>query len=193
MHCYAHTWKRINESRSNALQAFGPAAASCAELPSLAFARAASVRAKVSAAVTRIEHIAMWTGDIERLAKFYAKYLGATIGPKYTNLAKGFESRFIEFDTEARLELMQTSMLNPVTHQPGAQRMGLTHLALAVGAERHVDELTSALRADGFEVLDGPRRTGDGYYESVVLDPDGNRIELVADPTGSPNDRWRDP
>jgi lactoylglutathione lyase len=134
--------------------------------------------------VPRIEHIAMWTSDIDRLADFYAKYLGATIGSRYANPAKGFESRFLKFDTGARLELMQTSMLQPVTHEHGAQRMGLTHLALTVGTERDVDELTSALRADGFKVLDGPRRTGDGYYESVVLDPDGNRIELVADMGG---------
>jgi lactoylglutathione lyase len=58
--------------------------------------------------------------------------------------------------------------------------MGLTHLAIALGSESEVDELTAALRCDGVPVLDGPRRTGDGYYESVVLDPDGNRIELMA-------------
>jgi lactoylglutathione lyase len=71
-------------------------------------------------------------------------------------------------------------MLAPVGLEPGVQRMGLTHLALSLGSERLVDELTQRLQNDGYPVLDGPRRTGDGYYESVVLDPGGNRIELTA-------------
>ena len=132
----------------------------------------------------RIEHIAMWTRDLERLGNFYARYLGASLGARYTNPAKGFESRFLTFESGARLELMQTSLLNPVGHDPGVQRMGLTHIAIAVGTERRVDEVTASLREGGFQVLEGPRRTGDGYYESVVLDPDGNRIELVADAAG---------
>jgi len=136
--------------------------------------------------VPRIEHIAMWTSDIERLANFYAKYLGASVGAKYANRAKGFESRFLEFETGARLELMQTSTLQPVVLEHGAQRIGLTHLAVTIGTERRVDELTSSLREAGFEVVDGPRRTGDGYYESVVLDPDGNRLELLADTPRQP-------
>jgi len=131
----------------------------------------------------------MWTDDIDRLANFYAKYLGAALGAEYANRAKGFTSRFLEFDTGARLELMQTSTLRPVALEHGAQRMGLTHLAITVGTERRVDELTASLREAGFEVVDGPRRTGDGYYESVVLDPDGNRIELVAEIARAPNDR----
>jgi len=129
----------------------------------------------------RIEHIAMWTRDLERLGNFYARYLGASLGDRYTNPAKGFESQFLTFESGARLELMQTSLLNPVGHEPGAQRMGLTHIAITVGTERRVDEVTASLREGGFQVLEGPRRTGDGYYESVVLDPDGNRIELVAE------------
>jgi lactoylglutathione lyase len=130
----------------------------------------------------------MWTNDVDRLADFYAKYLGATIGAKYANRDKGFESRFLEFDGGARLELMQTSTLRPVALERGVQRMGLTHLAITVGTERRVDELTTSLRDAGFVVVDGPRRTGDGYYESVVLDPDGNRIELVGDTAGPARD-----
>lgn len=128
-----------------------------------------------------IEHIALWTRDLDRLADFYVKYFGATAAAKYSNPAKGFESRFLTFESGARLELMQTTTLQPIVLERGAQRMGLTHLAMVVGTERRVDELTAALRADGFEVMDGPRRTGDGYYESVVLDPDGNRVELAAE------------
>ena len=129
--------------------------------------------------MVRIEHIALWTDDIDRLAGFYAGYFGAGVGPLYTNPARGYESRFLTFDGGARLELMKTSMFRPVGLQPGAQRMGLTHLAISLGEERRVDELTGVLRQAGFAVVDGPRRTGDGYYESVVLDPDGNRVELT--------------
>ena len=98
------------------------------------------------AAGVRIEHVALWTDDIERLAQFYSKYLGADVGPLYANPAKGYESRFLSFGSGARLELMRTSQLTPVRHEHGAQRMGLTHLAIALGAERRVDELTG-LRA----------------------------------------------
>ena len=126
-----------------------------------------------------IEHIALWTEDIERLANFYAEYFGASVGSKYVNSSKGFESRFLIFQSGARLELMKTSTLRPATYEPGAQRMGMTHLALSLGSESRVDELTARLRAAGFSVEEGPRRTGDGYYESVILDPDGNRLELT--------------
>ncbi|HEY2676206.1 MAG TPA: VOC family protein [Steroidobacteraceae bacterium] len=127
----------------------------------------------------RIEHVAFWTADIERLSDFYATYFGATAGPKYINPAKAYESRFLTFEGGARIELMYSSALQPVIYDRGAQRMGLTHLAIAVGSKLRVDDLTSRLRQGGFEVVDGPRHTGDGYYESVVLDPDGNRIEVT--------------
>ncbi len=128
----------------------------------------------------RIEHIAMWTEDLERLTAFYRAYFAAVAGDKYVNAAKGFESRFLTFATGARLEIMRTTTLHPVRHAPAAQRMGLTHLAFSVGSEHEVDQLTNRLRSGGYPVLDPPRRTGDGYYESVVLDPDGNRVEITA-------------
>jgi lactoylglutathione lyase len=127
----------------------------------------------------RIEHVALWTGDLDRIVDFYCTYFSASAGARYANPAKGFESLFLMFGDGARLEVMRTSQLEPVEHAPGAQRMGLTHLAVSVGSKQGVDELTSRLRHDGYEVVDGPRTTGDGYYESVVLDPDGNRIEVT--------------
>lgn len=128
----------------------------------------------------RIDHVALWTGDLERCVQFYVSYLGAIAGPRYVSAAKGFESCFLSFSGGARLEVMRTTTLSPVAVAPGAQRMGLTHLAISVGSEPAVDALTEKLKGGGFAVLDGPRRTGDGYYESVVLDPDGNRVEITA-------------
>ena len=128
----------------------------------------------------RIEHVAMWTDDIDRLVSFYGHYFGATTGTRYVNAQKGFESCFISFESGARLEVMRTTTLHPVRAEPGAPRIGLAHVAISLGSEARVDELTEGLRTGGFSVVEGPRRTGDGYYESVVLDPDGNRIELTA-------------
>jgi lactoylglutathione lyase len=128
----------------------------------------------------RIEHIAFWTENIEQLANFYATYFGARIGPKYENPAKGFESRFLSFDAGARIEIMCSTTVNPLRQPAGMQRMGLAHVAISVGSRQRVDELTERLRCENVEVVDGPRQTGDGYYESVVLDPDGNRVEVAA-------------
>lgn len=127
----------------------------------------------------RIDHLAIWTADLERCLAFYHTYFNATAGPRYHNPAKGFTSYFLSFADGPRFEVMQSTMLSPVESEPGAQRMGLTHFAMSLGSEAAVDAMTLRLRGDGFPILDGPRRTGDGYYESVTLDPDGNRIELT--------------
>jgi lactoylglutathione lyase len=128
----------------------------------------------------RIEHVALWTEDVDRLAAFYAMYFGARAGDRYMNRAKGFESRFVSFGDGARLEIMRSTTLPLPARAAGAQQLGLVHVALSVGSEAAVDDLTARLHAAGHPVLDGPRRTGDGYYESVVLDPDGNRLEITA-------------
>ena len=129
--------------------------------------------------MSRVEHVAFWVRDLDGICAFYARYFGAKVGPRYENPAKGFTSRFLAFESGARVEVMATTSLSPVGVEHGAHRMGLTHLALAIGSETEVDRLTNRLRADGHSVLEGPRRTGDGYYESVVLDPEGNRLELT--------------
>jgi lactoylglutathione lyase len=127
----------------------------------------------------RIDHMALWARDLDALCAFYARYFGAAVGPLYQNPGKGFSSRFLSFSAGARIEVMSTTSLALVDHALGAQRLGLTHLAISVGSEAAVDALTEELHAAGQPILDGPRRTGDGYYESVVLDPEGNRIEIT--------------
>lgn len=135
---------------------------------------------KSTAQGPRIEHVALWVRDLDHVCAFYEQHFAAQIGPLYENGAKGFRSRFLSLGSGARIEVMTTTQLAPVAIESGAQRMGLTHLAIALGSEQAVDALTSKLKAAGVPVLDGPRRTGDGYYESVVLDPEGNRIEIAA-------------
>ncbi len=126
-----------------------------------------------------LEHLAVWTRDLERLRAFYERYLGARAGARYANPGKQFESYFLSFDAGgARLELMRVPDLAAAE---AGRRVGLAHLAFVVGTPADVDALTARVASDGFAVADGPRWTGDGYYESVVLDPDGNRVELTAE------------
>ena len=139
-----------------------------------------AVPTSTTPSTVRIDHVAFWTRNLERCKQFYAHYFGARLGENYRNPAKGFESCFLSFADGARIELMSTTQLALTEAAAGAQRLGLTHLAISLGSVSQVDALTRRLKADGFPVLDGPRRTGDGYYESVVLDPDGNRLELTA-------------
>lgn len=127
-----------------------------------------------------IEHIAIWTRNLEQLKQFYEKYFEAQAGAKYINTTKQFESYFLSFASGARLELMHMPTVPETQDDIYKQFTGLIHFALSTGSEEAVDNLTRTLKDDGFEVVDGPRRTGDGYYESVVLDPDGNRIEITA-------------
>jgi lactoylglutathione lyase len=129
--------------------------------------------------LARLEHAAIWTHDIERLQAFYQAYFEANAGAKYVNLRKGFESIVLTFDSCARLKLMRIPTLAERRDDTGEPQTGYAHLAFSIGSEQAVDALTTRLRAEGHRVLDGPRRTGDGYYESVVLDPDSNRIEIT--------------
>jgi lactoylglutathione lyase len=127
----------------------------------------------------RISHIAVWTQDIERLKEFYERHFGAKAGPRYVNPGRRFESYFLSFESGARLEIMQMPSVSR-RQDIGVPSQGYAHLAVSVGSEAEVDRLTDRLRAGGCEILSNPRRTGDGYYESVVADPDGNPIEITA-------------
>jgi lactoylglutathione lyase len=125
----------------------------------------------------RIEHVAVWARDIEAVAAFYTRWFGARAGERYENRGKGFASRFLEFDGGARLEVMTRTN---VDSRATVEQLGLAHIAITVGDEAAVDALAARLVAAGVALLDGPRRTGDGYYECVVRDPEGNRVEVAA-------------
>lgn len=126
----------------------------------------------------RIEHIAIWTNNLERLREFYTKYFNVKSSVKYVNLKKSFESYFLHFDSCSRIELMYSPSL---LHSENSDLLiiGYTHLAIGVGTKEDVDNITFRMESDGYVIISKPRYTGDGYYESVLLDPDGNQLELT--------------
>ncbi len=125
----------------------------------------------------RIEHVAAYVNDLEKAKDFFVEFLNGTSNGGYHNQNTGFRSYFISFEDGARLELMNKPGMAEEGKSP--DRMGYAHLALSVGSKEKVDELTDRLRAAGYEVLSGPRFTGDGYYESCIVAIEGNLIELT--------------
>jgi lactoylglutathione lyase len=123
-----------------------------------------------------IEHIAIWVKDLDVSADFYTKFFGAKIGNLYHNPKTNFSSRFITFDSGARIEIMTRP---DITENPVNNAFGYAHIALSVGSAGAVDRLTKFLSENGITVLSQPRTTGDGYYESKIADPDGNEIEIT--------------
>ncbi|BCT30245.1 VOC family protein [Bacillus amyloliquefaciens] len=124
----------------------------------------------------RIEHAAIWVKDLERMKKFYEKYFGAKANDLYHNEKKDFKSYFLTFDSGCRLELMKKGGIDEA---PSQNMTGWAHLAFSTGSKERVNELTETFKNDGFQVVSGPRVTGDGYYESVIEDWEGNLIEIT--------------
>jgi lactoylglutathione lyase len=128
----------------------------------------------------KIEHLAIWVDDLELMKSFYLKYFDCTAGELYHNPVKSFYSYFLFFGREkTRIELMT----KPGIFKPEGRRgfaKGIAHFAISVGGKDKVNDLTERLRADQFIIEGEPRTTGDGYYESVVLDPEGNYLEITA-------------
>lgn len=124
----------------------------------------------------RIEHVALWVNDIENMRRFYEVYFDAQSNDKYENEKKQFESYFLTFrGSSCRLELMR----RPHLKEHPKESAGYAHLAFSLGSKHAVDALTERFQLDGYTHVDGTRTTGDGYYESVILDPEGNIIELT--------------
>jgi lactoylglutathione lyase len=126
----------------------------------------------------KLEHVAIWAQDLERLRAFYERYFGAKASAKYRNEKKRFESYFLTFPEGGRLELMARPDIQATA--ANVETFGYAHLGVELGSDPAVDALTHRLAGDGYPVLDGPRRTGDGYYESMIADPEGNRIVIAA-------------
>ncbi len=128
----------------------------------------------------QIEHLALWVRDLEGMRDFYLKYFDAESGEKYVNPAKRFTAYFILFgEDKTRLELMTRPDIGSVDGKRGFT-MGLAHFTISVGGKDQVNALTERLRLDNYTIFGEPRTTGDGYYESVVLDPEGNILEISA-------------
>ncbi len=126
-----------------------------------------------------IHHIAIWVKDLEKMKSFYLKYFDVSAGEKYINPIKYFSSYFIQFNDGCKIELMHQSDVPVNQNDKTKEYFGLAHFAIQVGSKSAVDELTERLKKDGYKIIGEPRMTGDGFYESVLLDPENNRIELT--------------
>lgn len=128
-------------------------------------------------AIMKIEHVAMYVNELERARDFFITYFGAESNAGYHNQNTGLRSCFLSFREGAKLELMNRPSMEDL--EKPYTRTGLIHLAFSVGSREKVEELTARLKKDGFEVLSGPRTTGDGYYESCIVGIEGNQIEIT--------------
>jgi len=126
-----------------------------------------------------LEHVAILTDRIEILRDYYIRYFGGTPNRKYKNPKTGLETYFITFGSGAKLEIMSLPALSGIKNDPTLPNKGITHLAFGVDTMSEVDEKAGQLEASGFPIVSSPRKTGDGFYEFVTLDPDGNRIEVT--------------
>lgn len=125
----------------------------------------------------KIEHVAMYVSDLESAREFFEKYFGAKSNQTYHNKTTNFQSYFLSFDNDVRLEIMTKPEITD--DEKALVKAGFIHLAFSVGSTQKVNELTEKLKADGYQVLSGPRTTGDGYYESCILGFEGNQIEIT--------------
>ena len=128
----------------------------------------------------KVDHIAIWTANLEGLKNFYTHYFDASASGIYYNHSKEFSSYFLNFDGECRVEIMEMPGIPKSKNDALKQFSGLIHFAIKVGSKAEVEKITEVIRNDGFRVISEPCTIGDGYYESVILDPDGNRIEILA-------------
>lgn len=125
----------------------------------------------------KIEHIGLWVSDLEKMKAFYEVHFDANAGELYFNPKTGFHSYFLSFKEGARLEIMTRA---DIQNRFEEEALGFAHLAISLATKEAVDKKVSSLVAAGYRLLNGPRTTGDGYYEAVIEDPEKNRIEITA-------------
>lgn len=124
-----------------------------------------------------INHIAIYVRDLETMRAFYERWFEARPGNLYHNPKSDFKSYFLKFDSGATLELMTRPEVTALSKN--GYTLGMAHLAFSVGSAKAVNELTARLHGEGYEIVSGPRTTGDGCYESCIRDPEGNIIEIT--------------
>ena len=128
----------------------------------------------------KVDHIGIYVQDLKKVADFYIKYFKGILSlPAYHNPKKNFTSHFISFESGAKLEIMHQPSIPAVKKEPKDQFIGFIHISFSVGSKENVDKLASQLKEDGYDIIDGPRTTGDGFYEACVLDPENNRVEFT--------------
>ncbi|MFT9078488.1 VOC family protein [Ethanoligenens sp.] len=125
----------------------------------------------------KIEHVAMYVNDLQRVKIFFEQYFGAKSNTEYHNQNTGFKSYFLTFDDGTRLEIMKKPQMED--REKKLARTGYIHIAFSVGNKEKVNALTAKLKLDGYDVISGPRTTGDGYYESCIVGIEGNQIEIT--------------
>ena len=125
----------------------------------------------------RIEHMAMYVNNLEKTRDFFVKYFHATSNKGYHNKTTDFRSYFLSFDDGARLEIMKKPLM--LDNEKVLNRTGYIHIAFSLGSKEAVDKLTEILKKDGYQVISGPRTTGDGYYETCIIGIEGNQIEIT--------------
>ena len=125
-----------------------------------------------------IDHIAIWTENLEELKDFYSQYFNGILGEKYVNKQNGFQSYFITFITGSKLEIMMMPNIPNNLNNSTKQYKGIIHLAFGLDSINAVDLKAKEFESNGFQIINGPRVTGDGYYEFEIFDPDNNRVEI---------------
>lgn len=127
----------------------------------------------------KLEHVAIWVDELEQMKDWYCQAFDLSAGEKYQNHTKGFSSYFLSFASGARIELMNKSDIH-ASLLPRGMVSGFAHIAISVGSKEKVVEMTEEFRRNGISIIGEPRTTGDGYFESVIEDPEGNWIEITS-------------
>lgn len=127
----------------------------------------------------KIKHIALWCTDIEVSREFYISYFNATSTVKVVDPNNGFQSYFLIFDNDVRVELMFKPTVQPRLTRVEDEHIGFARLSFQLESQDAVDVLVEQLKTDGYRIISHPRKSKEGIYSSVIIDPDGNRIEII--------------